>query len=244
MYLDLLAVGAHPDDVEMSCGGTISRMVRSGYKVGIVDITRGEMGTRGTPELREKETKTATELLGVQIRLNLGLPDGNVSEQTNLELMEFIRQYRPGLILLPYGEDRHPDHVHASRLVMESCFKAGLEKIKTSSLPFRPKWLIHYMQHHEFQPTFVVDISKDFKIKMKAVKAYRSQLYNLSYQKSRNERETLISSPSFLRLLETRCRYYGSLIGTDFGEPFWMKTMIGISNPVEFFNAQSNFRTL
>jgi N-acetylglucosamine malate deacetylase 1 len=244
MKLDLLAIGAHPDDVEMSCGGTISKMVKSGYKTGVIDLTRGEMGTRGTPELRGKETRNATKILGVHVRLNLGLPDGNISVQSNLELIEIIRQHRPAIVMLPYMEDRHPDHVHASHLIVESCFKAGLEKVRTSSLPFRPRWLIHYMQHYEFQPVFVVDISENFKIKMKAVKAYQSQLHNPSYQKVRKERETLISSPGFMRLLETRGRYYGSLIGADYGEPFWIKGMIGINNPVEFFNSQSNFRTL
>ena len=242
-HLDLLAFGAHPDDVELSCGGTLAKMVKIGHRTGIIDLTRGEMGTRGGPELRMKEASAAAKILGVSVRENLCLPDGNIPVNVPTELIEAIRRYRPSIVLLPYHEDRHPDHVRASRLLTEACFQAGLEKFATALPPHRPNWLLYYMQHTEFQPSFVVDIEGYFKKKIKAIKSYRSQIHSPGYKKKQKEKETLISSPQFFTLIETRGRYYGSLIGVSYGEPFWMRTMVGISDPVEFFCKQDNFRT-
>lgn len=241
--MDLLAFGAHPDDVELSCGGTLAKMVTMGHRTGIVDLTRGEMGTRGNPELRQKEAASAAKILGVKVRENLGLPDGNIPLNAPVELIDVIRRYKPGIVLLPYHEDRHPDHVRASRLLTEACFQAGLDKLVTDFSPHRPDWKLYYMQHTEFQPTFVVDIDGFFEKKVKAIKSYGSQVHSPAYKKKKKEKETLISSPNFFSLIETRSRFYGSLIGVSYGEPFWMRTMVGIGDPVDFFSRQQNYRT-
>ncbi len=243
-YLDILACGAHPDDVELGCGGLLAKMVRLGYRVGICDLTQGEMGTRGTPELRRKEANEAARVLGVYQRNNLNLPDGNIPGVVPRSFVELIRRHKPRLVFAPYMEDRHPDHGHASRLVTEGCFKAGLKKFEAGGDPFRPPWLLYYMQHFEFQPSFVVDISEDFDTKMAAVKAYRSQMHDAEYKAGSGEPETLISSEYFLGLVETRARYFGSLIGAAYGEPFWMRQVIGIGDPVAFFNSTENRRNL
>ena len=242
--LDVLAFGAHPDDVELGCGGALARMIRFGYNVGICDLTRGEMGTRGTPELREKEAQEAARLLGVKLRLNLNLPDGNIPDQVPRTLVEVIRRLTPQIVFAPYWEDRHPDHGRASRLVTEGCFKAGLGNYEADYEPYRPPWIFYYMQHFEFEPSFVVDISEEFDRKMSAVKAFRSQTHSSEYKGASEEPETLISSEYFLTLVETRARYYGSLTGVTFGEPFRMRQVIGIGDPVSFFTSGKNVRNM
>ena len=223
MNLDVLAIGAHPDDVELSCGGTILKLTKKGYKVGILDLTEGELGTRGTKEIRGKEAAAAARILGVSLRENLQIPDGNIrsTPENRLKLVEVIRRLRPDILLFPYEIDRHPDHERAHILCHESWFAAGLEKIRTSpegndQAPHRPRAYYHYMQWHEFTPTFIVDVSDEYEGRVAAMKAYRSQFFD----PDSDERETVLSTPEFMEMVETRLKYYGDRIDTRYGEPF------------------------
>ncbi|MGA9118276.1 MAG: bacillithiol biosynthesis deacetylase BshB1 [Bacteroidota bacterium] len=231
MKLDVLAIGAHPDDVDLSCGGTIIKLGKLGKGVGIVDLTRGEMGTRGTQEIRLQEALDAAKVLGVTIRENLGLPDGNIegTMENKLPLVQVIRKYRPDVLLMPYWMDRHPDHEHAYTLSRESWFLAGLLKVETfddgkRQEPWRPRAYYHYMQWHQFAPTFIVDITDEFEQRMECVRAFRSQFYDPSSQ----ERETVLSTPEFLEMLKTRMAYFGDRIGVRFGEPFFSEHPVKI----------------
>lgn len=234
MKLDLLAIAAHPDDAELSCGGTILKLVKRGRKVGLLDLTRGELSTRGTQEIREAESNAATKILGVQVRENLCLPDGNieVNRENKLKVIQIIRKYKPELLLFPHWLERHPDHEHAHALCREAWFYAGLEKIETTLFdvkqePHRPRSYYHFMQAYEFAPSFIVDISDEFERRMEAVRAFKSQFHN----PSSSERETFLSSPEFLEFLITRFAYYGGRIGRKYGEPFFSVNMIGIDDP-------------
>ncbi len=233
MKLDVLAIGAHPDDVELSCGGTIAKLVKQGKHVGILDMTRGELGTRGTPEMREAEANEAARILGVRVRENLALPDGNIEvNQTNiLRVIQIFRKYKPEVLLFSHWLERHPDHEHTHALCRKAWFYAGLEKIETTVLgvkqePFRPRTYYHYMQWYEFVPTFVVDISDEFEQRMQAVRAFKSQFYN----PDSDEPDTSLSTPDFLHFMETRFAYYGDRIGRKYGEPFFSVGMVGVQN--------------
>ncbi|HTX18342.1 MAG TPA: bacillithiol biosynthesis deacetylase BshB1 [Bacteroidota bacterium] len=224
MQLDILAIGAHPDDVELACGATVALMVRAGKRVGILDLTDGELGTRGSREIRKREAAESARVLDVEIRSRLGLPDGNieVSRKNILKVVEVVRTFRPAVLLFPHSLERHPDHEHAHRLCREAWFLAGLEKIKTvvrgkGQEPHRPKKYFHYMQKYEFSPSFIVDVSSIYNAKSIALAAFKSQFYN---PKSK-ERETLLSSRLFLQSIEARDRHFGSLINAEFGEPFF-----------------------
>ncbi len=234
MKLDVLAIGAHPDDIELACGGTIIKLVKLGRKVGILDLTRGELGTRGTKEIREEEAKAATRILGVPHRENLCLQDGNIesNETTKLQLIHIIRRYRPELLLIPHWLERHPDHEHAHQLCRQAWFYSGLEKIETRENgvlqePYRPRSYFHFMQSYEFIPSFIVDISDEYETRMDAVRAFKSQFYD---PKSK-ERDTFLSSPDFMEMLRTRFEYFGDRIGRKYGEPFYSVNMIGITDP-------------
>jgi N-acetylglucosamine malate deacetylase 1 len=229
MNLDVLIFGAHPDDVELSMGGTIFKLTSHNYKVGIIDLTRGELGTRGTPEIRQKEAFEAALLLKVTVRENLDVQDGfiNVDAQNLMKIVIEMRKYKPQIVFSPYFNDRHPDHVSVSALIKKAMFLTGLEKVKTfdKEVPqaaFRPNKLFYYMQTYTFEPTFIVDVSDSFEAKMKAVKSYVSQFYN---PKS-TEAETFISRPIFLNNIEARARHYGFQIGKEFGEPFFCEEKI------------------
>lgn len=228
MKLDVLAFGAHRDDIELTCGGTMLKLVDYGYKTGIVDLTAGEMGTRGSTEEREKEAENAAKILKVQCRENLGIPDANIklNMENKLKIVKVIRKYRPELILLPYWEDRHPDHAHAGQLVSQSVFISGLSKLDTGQMKHRPEKLLFYMCHYEFKPSFVVDTTDQHKRKMEAIQEYKSQIYNPNYVGE----PTLISSPEYMEHIEVRSRYYGGLIGKKHGEPFLMREMIEIED--------------
>ncbi|OGU54464.1 MAG: bacillithiol biosynthesis deacetylase BshB1 [Ignavibacteria bacterium RBG_13_36_8] len=229
MNLDILVFAAHPDDAELSMGGTIARLTGKGIKVGIIDLTKGELGTRGTVELRQKEAEKASKILHLTQRVNLGLPDGKLyaNDESVDKVISMIRKYKPQIIFASYFNDRHPDHVAASEIVKRGMFLSGLTKIKTScegkkQEPYRPKKLFYYMHMYEFDPTFIVDISKTFKTKMEAVMAYGSQFYDSKSE----EPETFISQPNFLKFLEARARIFGFKIGKDFGEPFYCEENI------------------
>lgn len=234
MKLDLLAIGAHPDDVELSCGGTLIKLVKQGKQVGVLDLTRGELGTRGTQHVREAEAAAATKILGVHVRENLDLPDGNLelTRANMLSVVRVIRKYKPDILLFPHWLERHPDHEHAHALCREAWFYAGLEKIETTVFgvkqdPFRPRAYYHYMQVYEFVPSFVVDITDEFEQRMEAVRAFKSQFFNPDSK----ERETYLSSPDFLDSLRTRFEYFGDRIGRKYGEPFFSVNLVGVDSP-------------
>ena len=228
MELDVLAFGAHRDDIELTCAGTMIKLVDQGYKTGIVDLTAGEMGTRGSAEERAKEAEESAKILQVQCRENLGIPDADIeiNMDNKLKVVKAIRKYRPGTVLLPYWEDRHPDHAHAGQLVFEAAFIAGLPKLDTGQSKHRPEKLIYYMCHYEFPPSFIVDVTEQHERKMAAIRCFGSQIFNPNYPGER----TLISSPEYLESLEVRSRYYGWRIGKAYGEPFLMRETLEIEN--------------
>ena len=235
--LDVLAFGTHPDDLEISCGGTLRLLSARGYRVGAVDLTRGELGTRGSAETRERESAAASRVMGLAFRENLKLPDGGIEiTRENLRaVIQVIRRHRPRLVLAPYWEERHPDHVHASRLVSEAAFYSGLPKIDTGTESFRPFRILYYVSRIEFTPSFVVDITSAFDAKVEAIRCYRTQFHHGRTKAAPGERETLLSTPLAMEVFETISRYYGAMIGTRHGEPFLMRETLEIDDPVEFF---------
>jgi bacillithiol biosynthesis deacetylase BshB1 len=202
-----------------------------------VDLTRGELGTRGSEEIRARETETATQILKVCLRENLGIPDGHIerSQENLLRVIRVIRQYRPRLVMAPYWEERHYDHVHASQLVAEAAFYSGLSKIETGQESFRPYRVLYYMGRIEFRPSFVVDISETWEAKLRAIRSYRSQFHPGGEENDPSEPQTLISTPLALEVFETMARYYGAMIGARYGEPFRTREALEISDPVAFF---------
>lgn len=237
MHVDVLAIGAHPDDIELSCGGTIAKLVNDGHTVALADITQGELGTRGNKEIRAKEAAEAAKVLGVVTRRNLKIPDGDIelSKANIRKVITLIRELRPKILIIPHSIERHPDHVHAHRLCKEAWFYSGLRKIETSlggasQKPHRPDNFFEFMQWYEFTPSFIVDISNTFDAKMKAIKAHASQFYD---PRSKDP-ETLLSRPEFLERIETDCEYYGKKIGAKYGEPFYSWTPLGVKTIFDF----------
>ena len=218
MKLDILVFGAHPDDVELGCGGTIIKEVQKGKRVGVIDLTRGELGTRGTSKIRDKETKRATEIMGVAIRKNLNFKDGffKDNEQHKLVLIKEIRRFQPDIVLTNSPSDRHPDHARGSQITVDACFLSGLEKIETDQKIWRPKAIYHYIQFNTLIPDIVIDISKQMDLKIKAVKAYESQFYNPESK----ETETIISSKEFLESVSYRAKDLGRQSGCKYAEGF------------------------
>lgn len=221
--LDILAFGAHPDDVELSCSGTILKQVSLGKKVGIVDLTQGELGTRGTVAIRFKEAKKAAQILGVSVRENLKMADGffQNDKKNQLTVIKKLRQYRPEVVLANALEDRHPDHGRAAKLVSDSCFLAGLAKIQTKvngkvQQPWRPKAVYHYIQYRKLKPDFIVDVSSFIDKRMESIRAYKSQFFDPNSK----EPETLISNASFLDYIMTREAEYGKLLKVKYAEGF------------------------
>ncbi len=221
--LDLLAFGAHPDDVELACGATIAKHVHAGKKVGIVDLTRGELGTRGSADIRDLEATKSAEILGVKFRDNMNFKDGFFTndERHQLELIKVIRKYQPDIVLCNAVDDRHPDHPKSSELVSTACFLAGLIKIETGQSVWRPKAVYHYIQFKNIAPNFVVDVSDFMDQKLSAVKAFSSQFYN----PDSNEPETIISSKEFLDSVRYRAADLGRLSGVDFAEGFTVEKL-------------------
>ena len=233
MKLDILAIGAHPDDVEICCGGTVIRHVQQGKKVGILDLTKGELGTRGTEEIRMNEAAAAAEILGVKVRENLGLADGffENNKASQLEVIKVIRKYQPEIVLANSMRDRHPDHGRAAKLVEEACFLSGLRMIETNSeeqaqQPWRPKAVYHYIQAYFTEPDLVVDISDCMDQKMDALRAFKSQFHDPDSQ----EPETFISSPEFFESIIGRASSLGKSIGVKYGEGFTTARRIGVGD--------------
>jgi N-acetylglucosamine malate deacetylase 1 len=236
MKLDILAMCAHPDDAELSCSGTIALHVALGKKVGIIDFTRGELGTRGTPQTRSQEAEAASQILGLSTRENLGLADGFFinNGESQLKLIAKIREYQPEIVLANAIADRHIDHGRASELANDACFLAGLRKITTYDSqgqiqsPWRPKQVYHYIQDRYIQPDLIVDISPYWSIKMEAIKAFKTQFF--VGDSADNEPNTPISTPDFIYFLEARAREFGRMIGVEFGEGFSKATPPGVRN--------------
>lgn len=233
MNLDVLVFAAHPDDAELAMGGTIANLTKNNIKVGIIDLTKGELGTRGTAETRQREAFNAAIVLKIAVRENLEIPDGDI-KNTRENLMKVIitlRKYKPKIIFAPYFNDRHPDHIDASNLIKRAMFSSGLAKIKTfdKEVPqnhFRPEKLYYYMQTYTFDPTFIFDISDTFETKMKAVECYSTQFHN---PKSL-EPETFISKPGFINYIKSRAEFYGFAIGKSYGEPFFCEEKIELDH--------------
>lgn len=233
MKLDILAIGAHPDDVELSCSGTIAKEIENGKRVGILDLTRGELGTRGTPEIRDKEAKIASKILGVSTRENLGFKDGFFINDKNhqLEIIKILRKYRPEIVLCNAITDRHIDHGKGSKLASDSCFLSGLQKIETSiddiiQEPWRPKNVYHYIQWKNIEPDFVVDISNHIDKKIESVKAYTSQFYDSESK----EPITPISSKNFLDSVKYRAADLGRIIGVQYAEGFTVERYVAVDS--------------
>jgi len=233
MKLDILAISAHPDDIELSCSGTLIAHKSLGYTTGILDLTEGEMSTRGTPEIRQKESVEASQIMGISIRENLGLSDAkfDLSFENQVRVIKVLRKYRPEIILANAPYDRHPDHVRASQLIEEAVFKSGLVKIETedngeSQLPWRPQKVYHYIQSVSLEPDFICDISAHMEQKMAAIRVFKSQFFD---PKS-NEPDTYISNPDFLKLIEARSREWGHRIGVSYGEGFVQRQSLGVKS--------------
>ena len=231
MKVDILAIGVHPDDVELSCSGTLLKAVQAGKTTAILDLTRGEMGTRGTPELRKIEATNAGKILGVSDRIILDMGDGlfEHNNENMLEIVKHIRYYQPDIVLINAEKDRHPDHGRAGKLTADACFYAGLKKIETkwegvTQSAHRPKNVYHYIQDYYTEPHLIVDVSSVWEDKIKSILAYSSQFYN----PNSNEAETPISSKSFLDFINGRGSQFGRVINATFGEGYTMARPAGV----------------
>lgn len=234
MKVDILAVGAHPDDIELGCAGTIAKHISMGLKVGVVDLTKGELGTRGDEFTREKESKRSAEILGLSFRINLGMKDGffEVNEENVLKLVRVIRSCRPEIVLANSIRDRHPDHAVGAELARKACFLSGLSKVITYDDQgafqdkFRPRIVMHYIQDLNLEPDIVVNIDGYWEAKKEAVLAFETQFYNPNFEAEQSP----ISGLDFLQFLEGKARGFGRHIGSEFGEGFTSDKYIGIEN--------------
>jgi bacillithiol biosynthesis deacetylase BshB1 len=233
MKVDILAIGAHPDDVELGCGGTLAKLIEEGKSVAVVDLTQGELGTRGTNITRAAEASEASKILGISARENLKFPDGFIlnTQEYQLEIVKKIRKYQPEIVFANAIEDRHPDHAKAAKLVSDACFLAGLVKIETESegekqTQWRPKHVFHYIQWKNIEPDFVVDISAFMEKKIEACLAYKTQFYD---PKS-TEPVTPIATKDFLESLTYRAQDLGRLSGVDFAEGFTTEKLLAFKN--------------
>lgn len=233
MKLDLLAIAAHPDDVELTCGGTLIKMAAGGYKTGILDLTAGEMGTRGTREIRHKEAAASARILGVKLRDNVGLPDAGLAivQEQKLAIARHIRRLRPHTVILPYWEGRHPDHYTAGRLGYEACFLAGLKRLPIEGQPFRPFKVLYTTFDHPMRPTFVVDITREFPRRQKAAQTFRSQFRPPS-RELRAMKKVYVPLDELDRRVELISRYYGQMIGAGYGEAFLVREMMQVDDVV------------
>ena len=231
--LDMLAFGVHPDDVELGCAGTLLASIAQGKMVGIADLTKGELGTRGSAEIRMEEAAAAAKVMNISVRINLEMADGFFAndEANQRKVIKIIRRFRPEIVLCNSPEDRHPDHGRSAKLVEDACFLAGLRKIETvedgtNQEAWRPKYIFHYLQDRFLQPDFVFDISDFHDKKLEAIKCYKTQFYNPEL----NEPETYISNPDFLEAIKARALMLGKRIGVKYAEGYITKKIIGINS--------------
>lgn len=233
MKLDILVFAAHPDDAELGCSGTIAAHIAAGYSCGIIDLTKGEMGTRGTPERRMEEANKSAKILGLKVRENLGFADVNFFNDLShqLEVIKMMRKYQPEIVIANAIRDRHPDHGKAAELLQQAFFKTGLTKLETEKdgkmqQAYRPKRLYHFIQNDYIEPDFIVDVSNFWQSKIDSIMAFSSQFHN----PESDEPETFISSTGFLESIEARAKEFGHRIGTKYGEGFNVSTTPGIKN--------------
>ncbi|MGY6744894.1 MAG: bacillithiol biosynthesis deacetylase BshB1 [Cecembia sp.] len=233
MKLDILVIAAHPDDAELACSGTIAAHIAKGYKVGILDLTQGEMGTRGTPEIRLQESQDSAHILGLSARENLGFRDifFRNDETHQLEIIKVIRRYKPEIVLANAIRDRHPDHGKGSSLASVACFMSGLRRIETedegvNQMAWRPKFVYHYIQNNYIKPDLVVDITDHWDKKIASIKAFKSQFYD----PNNKEPQSFISSEGFLDFIEARAKEFGHSIMVKYGEGFTVERMIGVED--------------
>ncbi len=233
MQLDAVAFGAHPDDIELFCGGTLIKLGSQGRKLGVISLTQGELGTRGSPEIRSQEFQEGATLLKLSTHKMLDSPDGDVAVtwENKLKIIREIRTYQPVVVFAPYWKDRHPDHENTSNLVREAAFLSGLKKIETDQQAHRPYKVIYYPCWFDFKPSFVVNITECHDQKIKAIQAYQSQ-FDHPDKSEFGDDETLISRPEFLERITTRDRFHGSSIGTTFGEPFLVREPLRLDDPI------------
>ena len=231
--LHILAIAAHPDDIELSCSGTLIKHAQAGQAVGILDLTQGELGTRGTPAIRAKEAQDAAKVMGIMVREQVGLADGRFrnDDESQVKLIKYIRHYRPEIVIANALNDRHPDHGRGGRLIADACFYSGLRKIETDwdgtkQDPWRPKRVYHMTQDRPVEPTFIVDISETFEKKMEAIRCYKSQFHD----PASGEPITYIATEGFLNNIIYRDSLLGKRIGTQFGEGFYTENTPGISS--------------
>ena len=234
MKLDILAFGAHPDDIEISAGGMLIAEARTGRKLGLIDLTRGEMGTRGTPEIRDNEAMHAMKIIGAIVRENLNMRDAFIETNSeNLEkVIRAIRKYQPEIVLTNAPSDRHPDHGHAASLVVDACFKSGLRKYLidgTGENAWRPKAIYQYMQFYHHKPDFIYDVSETIDQKLQSILAHESQFFN----PESIEPETTIASFQFRESIKARALEYGLQAGFDYGEPYMVRRPVGVRNLME-----------
>jgi bacillithiol biosynthesis deacetylase BshB1 len=235
MKLDLLAFGVHPDDIELSCAGTLLVEKNKGKKTGIIDLTRGELGTRGTAETREEEAENSAKILGVDVRENLDMADAffKNDEENQRKIITVLRKYQPEIVLCNAPDDRHPDHGRSAKLVADACFLSGLRKIETfdgqnKQEVWKPSYVFNYIQDQYFTPSFVIDISDVIEIKVKAIKAFKTQFFTGS--ENNNEPQTYISTPEFLESVINRSKMFGKMIGVKHAEGFISKKMVGFNS--------------
>ena len=249
--LDILGLAAHPDDVELCAGGTMCLLANKGYQTGILDFTRGELGSRGTPESRMEEAEASAAILGLSARKNLGIPDGNIKNMRSnqLKIIRYIRRYRPHIVLINAPECRHPDHCAAAQLATSALYYGGLRKIETfeedgkPQHPWRPNHILHYMQAIPFDPTFVVDVSEVWEQRTRALQAFKTQFFNPEYIASDDEPDTFVSNKGFFEWIDARARTYGYSIGATFGEPFlYRQGPIGVDDLVAVLNRERPFK--
>ena len=234
MGLDVLAIAAHRDDLEIGAGGTLAKLADLGYRVGALDLTAGEAGTAGDADTRRQEAQAAADILGLVWRGCLDLPDAALDGRDRTAVrgvVEHIREHRPTILIAPWWDTHHPDHREASHLVSDAVFFAGMRKFETAGEPHRPNDIYYFMERYPFEPSVVVDISETFERKRRAVLAYTSQFHDPERPRPK-ELETFISDPSFLESIWTRCRYFGSLIRTAYGEPFLLRHPPEMTDPV------------
>ena len=228
--IDILTVAAHPDDIELTCSGTLMKMLDSGYSVGILDLTQGEMGTRGTPEIRAKEAEAARAVIGARFRERLNFGDSRLtaSIENRFALAEKIRTARPKTVILPYWEGRHPDHYTAATLGYEACYAAGLKQLPIPGEPHRPKKILYASMYWEVRPSFVVDVSPYFERKLRAINCFASQFAG-------DLRDITELYPAWGKLIDqitTQCKYFGHLIGVNYAEPFVLKELMAVEDIV------------